>query len=103
VLLLLAAVELVSGFGVMVLDVSVGALMALLVPNDLRSRVSGAYMLVNYGVRPVGAVAGGILGSLVGVRPAMAVGAAIASCAVLPLVRSPVLRLREGRAEPARG
>ena len=51
--------EFVSGFGVMLLDISAAAIKAALVPDRLRARVSGAYMVVNYGVRPLGALAGG--------------------------------------------
>jgi MFS family permease len=52
--------ELLSGFGVMVLDISGGSIKAALVPDRLRARVSGAYMVVNYGVRPLGALVGGV-------------------------------------------
>ena len=45
-----------SGLGVMILDISVGAIFAALIPDRLRARVSGAYMAVNYGVRPLGAL-----------------------------------------------
>ena len=43
-----------AGLGVMMLDISVGAIFAAVIPDRLRSRVSGAYMVVNYGVRPLG-------------------------------------------------
>ena len=36
--------------------------------DRLRSRISGAYTVVNYGVRPLGALAGGALGSWIGLR-----------------------------------
>ena len=52
-----------SGLGVMMLDISGGAIFSAVVPDRLRSRVSGAYMVVNYGVRPLGALAGGALGT----------------------------------------
>jgi MFS family permease len=41
--------EFVSGFGVMLLDISANAITAALVPDRLRARVAGAYMVVNYG------------------------------------------------------
>ena len=56
------------GFGVMMLDISAGAIAAAVVPDRLRSRVSGAYMVVNYGVRPFGALVGGALGTWIGLR-----------------------------------
>ena len=52
----------------MLLDITGGAIKAAVVPDRLRARVSGAYMVVNYGVRPLGALAGGLLGAAIGVR-----------------------------------
>ena len=63
--------EFVSGFGVMMLDISIGAIFAAVIPDQLRSRVSGAFQAVNYGTRPLGALAGGVLGSLIGIRPTL--------------------------------
>ena len=68
VLTCLFAAEFGSGLGVMLLDISSGSIMAALIPDRLRSRVAGAYMVVNYGVRPLGAFLGGVLGSTIGVR-----------------------------------
>jgi predicted MFS family arabinose efflux permease len=78
----------------MVLDIGLGALFAAIVPDPLRARVSGAYMLVNYGVRPLGAVLGGALGSAIGLRPTLWLAAAGAIAGVLWLLPSPVPRLR---------
>ncbi|MGH3493672.1 MAG: MFS transporter [Sciscionella sp.] len=55
-----------SGFGVMLLDITVGSVQAEVIPDRLRSRVQGAYRMVNYGVRPLGALTGGALGTLLG-------------------------------------
>ncbi|MCU1484019.1 MAG: transporter [Actinomycetia bacterium] len=92
---LLLATELLSGLGVMVLDISAASLFAGLVPHELRARVQGAYLTVNYGVRPLGALAGGALGASLGIRPAIAIGAVLALSGVLWLVRSPVPGIRE--------
>jgi hypothetical protein len=78
----------------MVLDITVGAILAAAVPSPLRARVSGAYQLVNYGVRPLGALAGGALGGLIGVRPTLALAALGATAGVLWLLPSPVPGLR---------
>ena len=66
---MLFTAEFVSGFGVMILDISIGTIFAAVVPDPLRSRVSGAFQAVNYGTRPVGALAGGAAGTLIGVHP----------------------------------
>ena len=72
-MLLLA--ELGSGFGVMVLDIAAGTVMTAATPDSLRARVAGAQRTVNYGIRPLGALLGGFLGTAVGVHAALWIGA----------------------------
>jgi predicted MFS family arabinose efflux permease len=93
--LLLAVAEFFNGMGVMVLDVGLGSLYAALVPDQLRARVSGAFLLVNYGVRPIGALAGGLLAAAVGLHATMWVAAVGALAGVLWLLPSPMPRLRD--------
>jgi MFS family permease len=92
---LLFLAEFFSGLGVMILDISAGAIFAALIPHRLRSRVSGAYSFVNYGVRPLGSLVGGALGSTIGLRPTLWIGAVGALAGVLWLLPSPVPRLRD--------
>jgi MFS family permease len=66
--------EFLSGYGVMLLDISIGAIYAVVIPAELRSRVSGAFSAVNYGTRPIGALVGGTLGTVIGLRAALWVG-----------------------------
>jgi MFS family permease len=91
---MLLTAEFASGFGVMLLDISVGSIFAGLVPDTLRARVSGAYMLVNYGVRPLGSLTGGVLGATLGLRPTLWIAAAGAMAGVLWLLPSPVRHIR---------
>ncbi|RPE26394.1 MFS transporter [Kitasatospora cineracea] len=90
----LAAAEFLSGLGVMLFDVPLNAVQAAVVPDRLRSRVSGAFATVNYGVRPLGALLGGLLGTVLGLRPALLVAALGGSLAVLWLLPSPVPGVR---------
>jgi MFS family permease len=92
---LLFAAEFLSGLGVMVLDITAASIKAALVPDRLRARVSGAYMVVNYGVRPIGALVGGALGSWIGLRPTLWIASVGAVAGVLWLLPSPIFRLRE--------
>ena len=94
VLACLFAAEFGSGMGVMILDISVGTIFAAVIPHRLRSRVSGAYMVVNYGVRPLGALAGGALGSWIGLRETLWIATVGALAGFLWLLPSPVLGLR---------
>jgi MFS family permease len=95
VLALLFLAEFGSGLGVMVLDISIGSIFASLVPDRLRSRVSGAYMLVNYGVRPLGSLTGGVLGSTIGLRPTLWIASTAAVAGVAWALPSPLRNLRE--------
>ena len=91
---MLALVEAISGFGIMLFDINLNALQTAVVHDDLRSRVSGAFATVNYGIRPLGALVGGALGSVVGIGPTLVMAAAGGSLSFLWLVRSPLLRTR---------
>jgi predicted MFS family arabinose efflux permease len=95
VLPMLFAAEFLSGFGVMILDILGGSIKTALIPDRLRARVAGAYMVVNYGVRPLGALLGGALGTWIGLRPTLWIGAAAAIAGVLWLLPSPLMRMRE--------
>ena len=95
VLPLLFAAEFLSGFGVMLLDIVGGSIKTALIPDRLRARVAGAYMVVNYGVRPLGALAGGALGTWIGLRPTLWIASAAAISGVLWLLPSPLMRMRE--------
>jgi MFS family permease len=90
----LALVEFVSAFGVMCFDVPLNALMTAVTPDPVRSRVVGAFSTVNYGIRPAGAIVGGLLGDAIGVGPTMvlaAIGGALAFGWLLP---SPIVSTR---------
>ena len=62
ILTLLFLAEFGSGFGVMMLDISLGAIFQAIVPDELRARFTGAYITANYGVRAFGSVAAGLRG-----------------------------------------
>jgi MFS family permease len=98
----LFAAEFLSGVGVMVLDISIGAIFAAVIPDQLRSRVTGAFQAVNYGTRPLGSLVGGVLGSTIGVRPTLWVAAIGGATAFVWLLPSPLpqFRLPNPDAEP---
>lgn len=95
VLALLFLAEFGSGFGVIMIDVAGGAIQLGATPDRLRARVSGAYRMVNYGTRPLGAVLGGLLGNAIGLRPTLWVAVVGAVCSVVWLLPSPIPKMRE--------
>jgi MFS family permease len=100
ILAMLFTAEFVAGFGVMILDISIGTIVAAVVPDPLRARVSGAYQAINYGTRPVGSLVGGAAGTVLGLHPALWIAAAGGTLGFLCLLPSPMPRFR--LTEPAR-
>lgn len=95
ILLLLIAAEFGAGLGVMILDINVGAFITARTPDRIRSRSVGAFRFINYGVRPIGALLGGVLGVALGVREALFVATIASLAGCLWLVGSQVLKLRD--------
>jgi MFS family permease len=86
----LAGAELLSSIGVMLFDVPLNALQTSVIPDGMRSRVAGAFTALNYGIRPLGAVVGGLLGSTLGLRPTLLIAAAGGTLSFLWLLPSPI-------------
>jgi predicted MFS family arabinose efflux permease len=91
---LLTVAEFLSGIGIMLLDIGLGSVQTALIPDRLRARVAGAYIFVNWGVRPVGALGGGLLAGAIGLRPTMWIASAGAIAGVLWLLPSGIARVR---------
>nr|WP_237549235.1 MFS transporter [Streptomyces sp. SID4950] len=95
VVAMLVAGEFVSAFGLMLFDISGATLQQAITPDRLRSRMQGAQMAISYGVRPVGALVAGALGTLLGVRPTLWIAVVGGFVSVLFLFRSPLRRVRD--------
>jgi len=95
IMAMLFLAEFGAGLGVMVLDISAASIFAALVPHRLRSRVSGAYMVVNHGIRPVGSLIGGFLGTAIGLQTTLWIGVVGAMTGFLFLLPSPIPKMRE--------
>jgi MFS family permease len=93
-MIVLAFAEFLSGVGVMLFDVNLNSLQTSVTPDGMRSRVSGAFSTINYGVRPFGAVVGGLLGSTIGLRPTLIMAAVGGALSCLWLLPSPIKRVR---------
>ena len=98
---LVFAAEFFSVIGVMIFDISQNSLTLLVTPHRMRPRQIAIGRVFNYGVRPLGALAGGLLGTAIGLRPALLVTGAGALLGVVFLVASPVLAVHDPPSEPA--
>jgi MFS family permease len=95
VIAFLFTAEFVSGLGLMLLDILAGVIQGALVPPPVRSRVSGAFMVVNYGVRPLGTSLAGVLGTTIGVHNTIWIGAGGALLGMAFLLPSPIRHLQD--------
>ncbi|MER6442702.1 hypothetical protein ABT275_41310 [Streptomyces sp. NPDC001185] len=95
VLSLLFLAEFGSCVGAMIVDISLGSLQTALLPHALRARVNGAYRTLTHGVRPLGALAGGALGTAIGLRLTLWIATAGAVMRMVWVLPSPVPRIRE--------
>jgi MFS family permease len=95
VIAFLFTAEFISGMGLMLLDILAASISAGLIPPQLRSRVSGAFMVVNYGVRPLGTTVAGVLGSTIGVHNTIWIGAGGALLGMAFLLPSPIRHLHD--------
>lgn len=95
VLVFLFLAEFCSGFGGVLLDISYGAIKTVAIPDDLRGRVNGGWSFINNGMRPLGAIVGGILPIFLGIHGAIWVGAIGACLGFLWLLPIRVVKMRE--------
>lgn len=98
VLVVLAANEVVVGSAIMLFDVNTSALVLLEVPREMLARVNSSLSTVTQGVKALGALTGGALGTAFGLRPALWVAAVGATTTALWTWFSP-LRDRESARE----
>ena len=95
VIAFLFTAEFISGLGLMLLDILAGVIQGGMIPAPVRSRVSGAFMVVNYGVRPLGTSVAGVLGSTIGVHNTIWIGAGGALLGMAFLLPSPIRHLHD--------
>ena len=83
VLSILVVNELVVGIAIMLFDVTLGGFVLTEVPRTMLGRVNTSLSTVTQGVKALGALAGGAIGTAYGVRPALWVAAVGATTTVL--------------------
>jgi predicted MFS family arabinose efflux permease len=91
---MLGAAEFFSSVGVMIFDVTAASMHFMRTPDRIRARTSATFKFVNYGIRPIGALLGGGLGTVIGLQTTLWIGVVGALAGVIWLVFSPIPRLR---------
>jgi hypothetical protein len=96
----LAASWLGHGGGIAVWNVNTITLRQAVTPTRLLARMNATYRMLLFGALPAGALAGGLLGSAVGLRTALIVAVIVLTAPVLWIFFSPVFRLTEMPSAP---
>ena len=91
---LVVGAEFLQWVMVLVYDINAVSLRQAVTPDRLLGRVNGTMRFLIWGSRPLGSLAGGYLGSRIGLPLTLAVGAFGMLLAFLPLLTSPIPRLR---------
>ncbi len=103
--ILLGACQFLAGIGLGSANVLSVTIRQLLIPKAALARSNGAYRMFTYGVLPVGAALGGVLGGAFGSTTAVAIGAAGLALSALPMATRQIRTLRDPRlvvqAEPS--
>jgi MFS family permease len=92
---LLVVAQFLLGFGGVIYNLNLGSLRQAITPNHLLGRVTATMRVIAWGVGPVGALLGGVLGEALGLRASLFVGALGVLLCLLWLLFSPIPALRE--------
>jgi MFS family permease len=92
---LLVASGLINGYGAMLITINGLSLRQAVTPDALQGRVNATGRWINWSVIPVGAVLGGLLAGIIGLRATVAVSAALLFLSVPWLLLSPLRTQRE--------
>src|ERR687898_838376 len=91
---LVVAAELLQWVMVLVFSVNAVSLRQVITPDRLLGRVNGTMRFIVWGSRPIGSLLGGYLGSQIGLPATLVVGAFGMLIGFVPLLTSPIPRLR---------
>ncbi|MFC4040776.1 MFS transporter [Dactylosporangium siamense] len=91
------------GIGVVVYNVTQVSFRQGITPDDLLGRMNATMRFIVWGTMPIGGLVGGALGHWAGVPETLWIGCAGSLLSVLPLVLSPLRKLRELTSAPSAG
>ncbi|GAA1570879.1 MFS transporter [Dactylosporangium maewongense] len=100
---LAAAGSIVFGIGVVVYNVTQVSFRQTITPDDLLGRMNATMRFIVWGTMPIGGLVGGVLGTAIGVHATIWVACAGMLVSVVPLVLSPLRKLRELTSAPSAG
>jgi MFS family permease len=92
--LLLIAAQVLFGIGRPIFDINQLSLRQAITPARLQGRVNASMLFIMWGVIPIGSLLGGLLGTTIGLRPTLTVGAVGMSLAFIWVLFSPIRGLR---------
>lgn len=83
------------GLGVTVFRVAQISVRQAIVPDMLLGRVGAALNVLGWGIAPLGAVIGGVLGQLIGLRSTLVIGAILEAATAIVIWQSPLWAMRD--------
>jgi MFS family permease len=83
------------GLGLTVFRVAQVSVRQALVPDRLLGRVGGALNVLGWGIAPLGAIVGGLLGQMIGLRSTLIIGAILEAATALLIWQSPLWAMRD--------
>jgi MFS family permease len=94
-ILLIVIAQFITGGSGTIYNINQVSLRQAITPDHLLGRMNATMRFIVWGTLPIGALIGGALGSTLGLRPTLVIGAVIQNCAFLWVFFSPVRALRE--------
>lgn len=94
-MVILVAAHFFYGISVVVNNVNAITLRQVVTPRRVLARMNATYRMLLFGIAPLGAIGGGLLGSAVGLRDALVIAVIAMFSPALWILFSPVYRLRE--------
>ena len=91
---LLVGAQVLFGIGRPIFDINQLSLRQAITPARLQGRVNASMLFIIWGVIPIGSLLGGVLGTTIGIRQTLAVGAVGMSLAFIWVLFSPIRGLR---------
>lgn len=93
----------VFGIGVVVYNVTQVSFRQTITPDDLLGRMNATMRFIVWGTLPIGGLVGGLLGEGLGVHRTLWLGCAGMLLSVMPILLSPLRKLRELTSAPSAG